>query len=1207
MSLATDEEGKLLRQIILAKGGSIPIIQSYDHFIYHQFSDILKSFEVVISSRNVIVSGVNTLFREIAVFENPIFAKPTINDLKSDGTPRKLYPMEARRNGLSYMAQVYVTLTLYTDVGGRREPKAGESIDRVFIGKIPVMIGSELDRLRGLPASERIKYGESDNDPMGYFIIKGSEKVLLNIEKLRTQKILLYEDQGDYIVRYTGQSLIDTSVVQVVENKSIIEATFDRMGIKKDNKINSINIFYVFFALGLRQNTINQAIEIMYTFIVDNDKRKEAKRRKELLYYLQPTINMFLKQTTISGVPNQPNVVDVEQLFLLFSNKFKDPEIRNSEDRPTIISNIVAIHLFRNIPIIRESNETIINSVSSKIRLFSSMIVRYIDFMNGYADLDDRDSWSNKRIVDAGNHMKTAFVHFWKKMIDTVQKRVTANTLTNALQIKSAIVQTYMTEQFITAFSRGTWIGNRGKTETVIVDTLKRDNKLSAHAHLRRTVAPTNRRAKIRAKRMVHASGWGMICPTTTPEGEACGLVKAAAITTYNSLERDMYLIKRILDGEFDSKDTPKHYLPNSTGVYINPLYLNGIHLGFCEVNKTYKYLIQLRRTQQIYFDTAIVKNKYNELWVYTTAGRICRPLLIVDLKTQMLVIDIKKLRNQPLITLLDEGALVYIDAEEQLQPTVYIAENVRNLRDKRNRLQRTQERYDEIMKDSNATPEEKRSSITALVQTKREAPYTHCEVDPTALFGIAASTIPLPEFNPAPRNTYQASMVGQALGPNNSRLELRFDTTARTIHEPGVPLFSTDAHETLGLDQYPAGKNVIMAITTYGGNNQEDAILFDKGAVDMGMFKMTIYHGYKTTISQSKGYQQKIQVPEHPDTLSDKYSKLDLVEMIGDKPNPNYGIVKIGQYVKTGDCLVSKIVIDRQDSSIKNASLYVDINKEGFIDDVFITENAESYKLIRIRIRETRNLQNGDKLASRYAQKGIIGDIIPTVDMPYIASGPMKGIVPSIIFNPHGIPSRMTMGKLIEVITNKVAAVDGERKNATAFRRFNYQHFLEELTRHGYSKTGKERMINGKTGRYMDVDIFVGPVYYQLLRHLVQDKMQARGTGTVQFLTRQPISGIRKEGGLRFGEMARDAITQYGASNILQERMVISSDAYTAIVCQGCGTFAISNINRGVFECRHCEENATFGKVVIPYAYKLMTQILAAANIKITVKTKEL
>lgn len=1665
MALAFDQSGELLRQLVLAKGGSQPVIDSANHFYKYRIRQIMSSYHIVTADGN------------IGLFNNHFIVRPTINDLKGGGRPRPLWPYEARRNGLSYMAQLFATLQLYRNVGNELVPIPDQQIV-IYWGKIPAILHSEVCHLHDLTPEERYAKGEPERDPGAYAIIKGAEKVLLNIEKLRTSEAFLYEEKEKYMIRYTSQTMTDTTVNIILEDHDDIHVTFSKLGIAT----NSINVFYIFYVLGLTENTVQRVFEMMDYFIIDDDPVRQARRRKEMRYYMQTTASTFLTQTE-GG--NQ------ERIYSILGGKIHDKNIITSPNKNQLISDMVARELFKNIPLNHRTSQELVAILTTKIRMLASMVAKYVDFKNGYRMPDDRDAWGNKQLVDVGKHLAKRFAQIWKMIMDSLKNNITSKRLTTAVAIKNAVIPNIMTEQFINSYNKELWGSNRGQREVAVVDTLKRDNILAAIAHIRRISTPTDRRAKIREKRLIHNTQWGAVCPVMTPEGEACnrvdamiklrngneikigelrdgdeiitidpitlqqspskitrhfvksseeygkpivkiitlngresvctddhpfltqsgwiqakdlnpqqhvlaiypgiepiphvvlepklildkqtfkdklqvigvkpsliekhaddlerkglyplrtndqklpiiariagfvlsdgslgfsdgnipyssfcfgtqydgelflqdmenigfhrnklsyventivdretgreathhawttnygacfaslllaldltygqrvtnehkpvpewirngslavkrefvagfqggdgskitwtkrhdkvkagkfnfsrtlqhkapehtqsllvfmqqiadmcielgvevlgvkvepessnrdivrinfsdkeenivkymniigyryattkstegyhiseylkykqlkiqervqlketiqsltnqglypsqiakklnlrlrqvtsileyqgngntlapkdtmgfeewlkctkaknncvfipiksitpeahcmvadfttesdnhsmisngfvthncGLVKDAAITAYVSLERDESVIRSRLD-----KSGVYSVVP--TGDLKYPLYLNGIHLGFCNSLVLREELLRLRRTLQSYFDIGIVLDQYLELKIFTNEGRICRPVLIVDKDTQQLVIDMKNLRGSDLYTLMSQGALEYIDVAEQEQIQMRIATTVRDLRTFRDDLATTAERYRALQADPNTPLPELEAARIAFENNNRRMRYTHCEVDPTAILGISAISMPFAEFNPGPRDTYQASMVRQALGGNSTRIELRFDTTMKTIIEPGVPTVSTDAHEYLGLDEYPGSRELVIAVSTYGGSNQEDAITFRQGPIDRGLFMMMIYHSSKTTVCHDPKRIERLRIPDYPPTQADRYSKLD----------PETGLVRIGEYVKAGDCLVGKVIIDNATGQVKNDSLYVEVGKEGVVDEVYVTENAESCKLVRVRLRELRKLQPGDKLASRYSQKGTIGAILPDSQFPWIVSDNphLNGIKPHVIFNPHGIPSRMTMGKLFEILVGKVTSVTGERFNATAFRRFDINEFKSQLEALGFSRSGKERMVNGITGREMDVDIFVGTVSYQLLRHLVKDKMQSRGTGTVQFLTRQPTSGIRKEGGLRVGEMERDAIIEHGASHLLQERLSISSDAHQVIVCKDCGMWATSNVERGDIRCRRCH-TGEFRRLNIPYSFKLLTHFLAAANMKVKLRTKDI
>lgn len=1105
MALKTDPEGQLLRQVLTIK----PVLDSVNRFYDHYIDKILSSYKIYTNGGRV------------CKFSSPSYKKPDINDL--EGGVRPLYPQEARRKNLNYMATLYATLQLYDTRGN---PIQGESV-KVCLGKIPAILHSVACNLHGLTPQERYKHGEGEADPGCYAIIRGNEKVLLNIENLRSLEPFLYYDKDKYVVRYTSQTLIDTSVNVVYESDDIMYTTFSAIGIATKK----LNIFLVFYALGLEQNTVDEAIKIMEYFVVDEDPKRQERRRKELRYYLHATITSFL----VLGDPiTKQGVYDAIKNILDDKPKKPKKKKKDEEEKPKTAKYFVDL--------IRREFLANIQSEKVKILMLAAMVAKYVDFSNGYRKADDRDAWGNKQLVDAGRHLARQFSKIWKDMVAELEEAIKKKNYEHASAIKSAIETNKLGDDFIKAYTKNQWYSSRDKKEVAVSDILKRDNILAAISHIRRITTPTNRKGKTREKRLIHNSQWGVICPVMTPEGDACGIVKEPAITTYVSLEYD---------------EIPKDHLdyrPYPQGKYKYPLYVNGVVYGFCDSVDLHKDLVERRRAGAYHIGIGIILGEHKELKIYTSAGRVCRPLLVVDEASQRLVIDIKDLWDKDIHTLVKEGAIEYIDSAEQEQPYIHIA-------DRRTRL-------------------------------RPDSRYTHCEIDPTVILGVSSIVSPFPEYNPGPRNTYQASMGRQALGGADAvRVDLRFDTSIKTILEPGVPVVATDAHEYLGLDEYPTTRQVVIAITTYGGSNQEDALTFNKGAVDRGLFMMTIYHSFKTTVSNDITRIERLELPEHPATAVHKYSKLD----------PATNIVRVGEYVKTGDCLVAKTSEDTTTRQKRDASLYVEVGKEGTVEEVYVTETIEGGKLIKIRIREMRKLQPGDKLASRYSQKGVIGAILPETQFPWISSDNpyLDGVRPHVIFNPISLPSRMTMGKMYEILYGKAMGLLGERYNATAFRRFDPHEFLDWMVELGFTRTGKEVMVNGVTGATMEAEIFVGTVAYQLLRHLVKDKMQARGTGMLHVMTHQPVSGIRKGGGLRFGEMERDALIEHGTGHLLQERLCISSDAYKAIVCNQCGAWAIYNVDREDIMCRNCPVG-DFRKLQIPYVYKLLTHFLAGANIKV-------
>lgn len=1685
-TLATNEEGELLNQLLQVKPVTASMIDSYNHTVNYLIPKIIES------------QRLTTLKGKVITFSNPFFTRPTTIDKNHNNQIVPLYPYEARIRGESYMAKIYVRLTFNeSDKYGQLTPIEGQTIE-TYLGKIPVMIGSELDNLYGLSEKERAQKGEPEKDPQGYFIIH-QERTLLNLERLRTNIPLMYEDRGQQVVRYTSKTLTDTTIVVVQEIKNCLDVSFSGMESKQH-----LNIFIVFFVLGLKQNTVQTTLQIMDSFITDADPARELRRKKELRQYLQETNSAFIEATH----QGSPTVI-----ANLVADKFRKMAFIKSADQLIQVEENVRSLLFKNIkyPPTRAGKtdaqfaQDVNGALSAKVRMLAYMCTKFIEFKNGYRELDDRDNWANKMIEDAGRHIEVRFNDILGTVMEMAQKKITKDKIEGIENVEMAIRTNLLGEQFQKSFTRGIWSNFKTQKPVVTVDILNRDTLLATYSQLKKINAPMNGKGMVKEKRMVHLSGWGYISPSSTPEGPQCihyltpiqmadgsskpigqlrdgdwiitvnpityekeptqiynhfvrmasahnqGLFKITTLngreiiatgdhpfltqngwvnaqnldinvhkviitsqteiiqqnntqniiineTTFRSIlelknikpaliekyanelktmqllplctndqrlpiiariygfeitdgsltinegspactfsfgtlydaetfNNDLKLLKfavnpiryvvqtqtapdgrsythhtyqtskggafaalllacgsshgrRVIQetppipdfimngskeiqreflGGFQGGDggsitamkrpdkvkafsfrfglirktkTQEHlqslwnmmnqyaqllrnfgidlisiqyahyyddrwlvtidpssseeniirymstigyrysmtkqsiafylaeflrykfikinerenfkqyvlYLHHNRGIkqyeiarllnvaprligsvieyhrespnsktlpnknvlgleqwqqlvpscndciavpiqkierltedvlvsdfttvsphhsmisngfvthncgivkdsaqttylsldrddsYIhslivpflkytvskdnsNSIFLNGVHLGYINSNYLQKEILTWRRQQRIPFDTGIFTDLMEDLWIYTTGGRMCRPVLIVETDENgfsMPVIDKLKLRGQSIQTLLEKGAMEYIDAAEQQNPRVIIAsvkskinnansylltayENLKYVNEQIQQIEAdTKISESEKIKKRIVLDEEKKQFTDAYEKAFSEPKYTHMEIDPTVILGVRTALVPLPESMPGPRVTYQEGMYQQASGANSARDELRYDTTAKRLITTEVPFTATDMHERLGLDRYPAGMHVILMISTAFGYNQEDAIVMNKASIERGLFKHVIYHSYKVVIASN----DEIRPPEKMNAYTSKLNEK--------------GIIRIGETVVPGDMLVSKITKDNSDKKnivIRDTSLYAEIGKKGVVDDILETMNTEEEGgiLIRIRLREVREPIEGDKFASRYAQKGVIGKVVPEVDMPVIVSSDpyLNGVRPDIIFNPLGIPSRMTVPKLLEVILGKIIARTGVRINVTAFRKFNMISFMDKLHDLGMARTGNELFMNAKTGRPMEVQIFTGPVYYQQLRHMVRDKAQARGRGAVQYLTRQPTSGIRKIGGLRLGKMEVTALIEHGASQLIKERTSTSSDAYKFTICVPCGAFAIVQGLESKVECLLCKNcnPQNFRNITIPYSMKLLTNLLTIANIKV-------
>lgn len=433
--------------------------------------------------------------------------------------------------------------------------------------------------------------------------------------------------------------------------------------------------------------------------------------------------------------------------------------------------------------------------------------------------------------------------------------------------------------------------------------------------------------------------------------------------------------------------------------------------------------------------------------------------------------------------------------------------------------------------------------------------------------------------------------MAKQALGLYAANYQIRTDTRAHLLHYPQKPIVQTRALEAIGYTERPAGNNAIFALMSYTGYNMEDAVIMNKSSVDRGMFRSTFFRLYSAEeIKYPGGQEDEILLPE-PGVRG--YKGKDYYRLL-----ESNGIVSPEVDVKGGDVLIGKVSPPRflqefkelsPDQAKRDTSIITRHGERGTVDLVLVTETSEGNKLVKVRVRDLRIPEIGDKFATRHGQKGVIGMLIPQVDMPYTTTG----LVPDIILNPHALPSRMTVGQIMEALAGKYVAATGNPIDATPFYNTPIEEIQRKLLEHGYLSDGSEVVYDGRTGEKLKGRILFGVVYYQKLHHMVADKMHGRGRGPVQILTRQPTEGRAREGGLRFGEMERDCLIGYGAAMLIKDRLLDNSDRATVYVCEQCGYVGWYDRTKNKYVCPIHGDKTTLYPVVISYAFKLLLQEL--------------
>eukprot|EP00731_Ephydatia_muelleri_P011726 Em0006g620a len=773
--------------------------------------------------------------------------------------------------------------------------------------------------------------------------------------------------------------------------------------------------------------------------------------------------------------------------------------------------------------------------------------------------------YGNKRLELAGELLSLLFEDLFKKF-NSELKRIADQTIPKQRTAQFDIVrhmrQDQITNGLANAISSGNWSLKRFKMERAgITQVLSRLSFISVLGMMTRLSSQFEKTRKVSGPRSLQPSQWGMVCPSDTPEGEGCGLVKNLALMTHITTEQDEEPIKRLA---FNLGVEDIHFLSgeeySSPSVYL--VFLNGNILG---VVQNYKHLIRtfrlLRRAGRVNEFVSVCPNHTQKcVNISSDGGRVCRPYIVVEGRRPKVRDEHVEMlsRGMEFEELVQMGAVEYLDVNE---------ENDCNI---------------------------------ALYEADIDGATTHLEIEPFTILGVCAGLVPFPNHNQSPRNTYQCAMGKQAMGTIAYNQRNRIDTLLYLLCYPQVPLVRSRTIDLIQFDKVPAGQNASVAVMSYSGYDIEDALVINKASLDRGFGRCIVYR--KQTCSLKRYANQtydRIMGPSRDAQTGKPIWRHEVLDQDG--------ICSPGERVAAKQVLVNKsvpVVTQTLQTSApggggaaqpgaspgnyKDCPMSFKGSTEAYIEKVLITSNTEEAYLIKMLLRSTRRPEIGDKFSSRHGQKGVCGLIANQEDMPFND----LGVCPDIIMNPHGFPSRMTVGKLIELLGGKAGVLDGKFHYGTAFTGDRVDDLCGDLVRNGYNYAGKEFLTSGITGESLSAYVFFGPVYYQKLKHMVMDKMHARSKGPRAVLTRQPTEGRSREGGLRLGEMERDCLIGYGASMLLLERLMISSDIFEVDVCGKCGLLGYSGW------CHFCKSSKDISSIKVPYACKLLFQELQAMNV---------
>ena len=1040
--------------------------------------------------------------------------QPRIMEL--DGSITHVAPVEARLRNLTYASPVMLECSIVED---------GKILESRFIhvGDMPVMAKSNACILHNLVEPKLIELGEDPRDPGGYFVINGSERVIVGLEDLSYNKIIVDVEETTGALLYKAK--VYSSIVGYRAKLELIMRPDGSIVAKIPGSPVDIPLITLVRALGLES---------------DRDIANAVSLNEAIQDELEPSFEKIGEITT-----SRDSIVYISKRIA--PGMLEEFQIKRAE---TLLDWGLLPHLGKN-PDNRHEKALFLGEAASKL----------IELKLGWIDTDDKDHYGNKVIKFAGQMLADLFRTAFRNLIRDMKYQLERSGQKRGINAVAAAVRPgIISDKLNNAIATGNW----GRGRVGVTQLLDRTNYMSTISHLRRIQSPLSRSQPNFEARDLHATHFGRICPAETPEGSNCGLVKNLALSAIISVSvPSAEIIEKLYELGVQHVDESNEEIRRK-GARV---FVDGKLIGYAENGRgTSDTLRNLRRSGKIhphvgvYFYSSGNPNATNRLYISCNAGRVLRPLAIIGEGKSLVTNEIIEKISKKFLSwsdLLYMGIIELVDANEE--ENCYISMDV----------------------------------------DKLDSTNTHLEIFPSAILGVGASIIPYPEHNQSPRNTYESAMAKQSLGFSTPLMNASTYVRQHFMLYPQTPTVSTKAISLLGLDDRPTGQNCIVAVLPFEGYNIEDAIVFNKSSVERGLGRTFFYRVYEAEAKQYPGgMKDSFELPES-DTNIRGYRGEKAYRLL-----EHDGAIMHESVVTGGDILIGRTSPPRfmeeyKEFEVKgpyrrDTSIGVRPSENGVVDTVIMTQSVEGGKMYKIRVRDMRVPEIGDKFASRHGQKGVIGMLVNQEDLPYSESG----VVPDIMINPHAFPSRMTVGQFMESLGGKAASLRGTIVDGSAFLGEKFESIKDILEKHGFKHSGKETMYDGRTGKKFPADVYMGVVYYQKLHHMVADKIHSRARGQVQMLTKQPTEGRARGGGLRFGEMERDCLIAYGASMMLKDRLLEESDKAEINVCERCGLLAYYDVKQRRFICRVCGEKSKISSVVIAYAFKLLLQEMMSLNV---------
>ena len=1054
---------------------------------------------------------------------------------ENNGCTKTMTPNIARLRNYTYSLSVLINLEIKISI---------YQDDNIIILPNKQIKGVVLGKI---PIIVRSKYcvwksdalSECKFDVGGYTIINGNEKVLITQEKIVPNQILVHKNSKNNC-KYSYSAEVRSCEEKAYGFTKTIAVKITNKKLMSDN------------TLFISIPRMKQDIPVFIIF-----KALGCLTDKEIIYHIidndgSHTDNMMINiiKKSLESVSEYKTSEQAIHYMLRYINHFNnsfstDIKVKYCKD---ILRRDYLPHLG---PLFLD-----------KIKFTGLIINKLLKVSMGIHEPSNRDSYTNKRLEPAGNLMANLTFQCMNRILKDIKTYVTKEVtsgiwsinhnyddIINDINIHKIIKSNYIESVLKSALATGNWGMKNNINKQGVSQVLNRLTFMSTLSHMRRISTPIDSSGKLIAPRKLQNSQWGYICPTETPEGQSVGVVKNISMSCEITLQVNSDIIYEHMN----------KYILNLSDIFTfnkndySKIFVNGDWLGYTDIpDQLVQDFKQLRLNGIIHPYCTIYWNYYlSEIHIFSDRGRCIRPLIrndecihsIENAHLQSLTWD--EIIFHPELQLID-----YIDTHEV--ENTYIA--------------------------------------TKMNDIEENKKFTHIEIHPSLILGALASCIPFLNHNQAPRNTYQSAMGKQAIGIHCSNFNCRYDTFSHVLYSPQKPLVNTKMMKFFNFNHLPNGINVIVAIAAYTGYNQEDSIIINLSAIDRGLFSSTFYRTYKDE-------EQKNQLTGDEDIFcAPNVDKLLFPKPCNyDKLKEN-GFVPENTPISSNDIIIGKVspLKSNPEYKYRDCSTSIRSNEKGVLDKNYIDTNGDGYRFCNIRIRNSKIPQIGDKFSSRHGQKGTVGMTYLQEDMPFTKDG----IVPDIIINPHAIPSRMTIAQLLECILGKSCSILGYHGDGTGFNNTNVEDVIQVLEKCGYEGSGNEILYNGITGEQMKTSIFIGPTYYQRLKHMSADKVHSRSSGPIVSMTRQPAEGRSSHGGLRFGEMERDCMISHGSASFLKERLMDVSDKYSVFKCNMCDMIATGNSDKNIYECKKCANYDDFTKVFIPYSCKLLLQELMCMSI---------